>query len=95
MYRAKNELTIAAVYETAEALMALHGITTTLEVKNQLRNQGFWALQAQVSALMWQVAEQAGWRVFSNGRFRVYASDACYYEPQGPQEKDTEGFWLN
>lgn len=65
-------LSMAAVYETAEALMARHGSTTTLEVKNGLRNQGFWALQADVSEALRALAHTLGWTFTSNGRFRTY-----------------------
>ena len=95
MLNHKNTLTIAAVYETAESLMATHGVTTTLEVKNRLRNQGFWALQADVSALMWEIAQEAGWHVVSNGRFRVYAPATGHMPPCHPQDTPAGRIWMN
>ena len=86
---------IAEVFEAAESLMAIHGATTTLEVKNRLRNQGFWALQADVSDLMWEIAQEAGWQVFSNGRFRVYAPDPSYTQPCRVEETPVGRIWVN
>ncbi len=95
MLNHKNTLTIAAVYETAESLMATYGTTTTLEVKNRLRNQGFWAVQADVSALMWEIAQEAGWQVYSNGRFRVYAPAPGYRAFCQPQDTPVGRVWVN
>ena len=66
-------LTPETVLNTAIALMHTHGTTTTLEVKTQLRNDGHWALQADVSLLMDQLARREGWHYQSTGRYRIYA----------------------
>ena len=65
-------LTASAVCDAAEALMQAHGTTTTLEVKNRLRNEGYWACQADVSAFMRELATYREWCYVSNGRHRVY-----------------------
>lgn len=61
------------VCQITEALMLTHGTTTTLEVKKELREQGFYAVQAEVSVLMEELAEDRNWKFWSNGRFRVYS----------------------
>ncbi|PHN03249.1 hypothetical protein [Flavilitoribacter nigricans] len=61
------------VCQITEALMLTHGTTTTLEVKKELREQGFFAVQEEVSALMAGLAEERNWKFWSNGRFRVYS----------------------
>jgi arginine repressor len=93
----RKTLTAAAVYEAAETLMTTHGITTTLEVKNRLRNDGFWALQADVSRLMWLLAREVGWFVCSNGRHRLYALEPFQPHPQPAPVLDTYvgRFWMN
>ena len=57
------------VKEAAEALMTLNGNTTTLDVKNELRAQGFWARQHTegnemgVSEIMTELADSESWDV--------------------------------
>ena len=65
-------LTTTAVCEAAEALMQACGTTTPLEVKSRLRNQGYWARQADVSAFMRELARYRDWCYVSNGHHRVY-----------------------
>lgn len=90
-----HPLTIAAVYEAAEALLARHGRTTTLEVKNLLRNQGFWARQSDVSHWMQKISCEAGWHVTSNGRFRIYLHPR-YGVTEQPFRDTTAGrIWTN
>lgn len=61
------------VCQISEALMLTHGTTTTLDVKKELREQGYFAVQAEVSALMEVMAEERNWKSWSNGRFRVFS----------------------
>lgn len=61
------------VRKVALDLMHQNGITTTLEVKNALRNAGFFALQDDISCLMDRLASKKGWFWRFNGRFRTYA----------------------
>jgi hypothetical protein len=65
-------LSLAAVKQAATELMRAHGTTTTLEVKNRLRSQGYWALQADVSRLMEALADAEGWLYEAGPGFRVY-----------------------
>ena len=65
-------LTKAAVRQAAEMLMDQHTETTTLEVKNQLRQQGYKAVQREVSALMDELCAEANWEFEFNGRNRIY-----------------------
>ena len=60
------------VKTTAEALMLVKGQTTTLDVKNQLRQNNFVAFQKEVSNHMSQLAISEKWTVQQNGQFRVY-----------------------
>ena len=72
MYGKLKALNINSVQSVAEALMAKNGATTTLEVKNQLRKEGFFALQAEVSAAMDFLAWENDWTFSSNGQYRTY-----------------------
>lgn len=45
------------VLNVATKLIKKNGQTTTLEVKQELRNQRFWAVQADVSGVMDALAE--------------------------------------
>ncbi|WP_299456943.1 WGR domain-containing protein [uncultured Microscilla sp.] len=74
-------LTKDAVKEAAEDLIEAFGTTTTLDVKNKLRQQGFQALQAEVSTLMDAVTAEESWQFNHNGRYRVYRF--------GPDSNDT------
>lgn len=67
-----------AVLEAALLLMLENGTTTTLEVKQVLRAHGYWAIQADVSVLMQQLAIIHGWDYFDTGRFRLYFLDPAY-----------------
>jgi hypothetical protein len=58
---------------TAERLMSASGQTTTLQVKNHLRNRGFLAFQNEVSAIMGQLAGENNWRHVHNGQYRIYS----------------------
>jgi len=58
---------------TAERLMSASGQTTTLHVKNHLRNRGFLAFQNEISALMGQLASENNWQHVHNGQFRIYS----------------------
>jgi hypothetical protein len=62
----------ATVCRVAEELMAEHGRTTTLAVKNQLQAHGYWAVQAEVSFLMALLARDRGWTVVCDARHRTY-----------------------
>lgn len=60
------------VFNSAEHLMDHRGKITTLEVKLDLRDQGYIAYQEDISHWMAELAEEHGWAYTCNGRFRVY-----------------------
>lgn len=60
------------IRETAMHLMALHGTTTTLEIKQWLRAQGYLAFQAEISVMMDEIWLEEGWVYDCNGLFRTY-----------------------
>lgn len=62
-----------SVLVAAANLMAVNGTATTLEVKNELRNQGFEARQSEVSQFMSDLADEEKWNVNNGGSYRVYA----------------------
>jgi len=62
--------TITDVELVASDLIATNGSTTTLDVKNELRNQGFFAEQAEVSAAL----AQLDFSFTHNGSFRIYTA---------------------
>ena len=65
-------LTNAAVRDAAVATSTRTGTTTTLDVKRQLRRDGYWATQAEVSRRVRRLAEREGWPWWGLGRFRLY-----------------------
>lgn len=62
-----------AVRMAATTLILAEGCTTTLCVKQFLRNRGYYAQQAEVSKWLFTIAGQQGWSVNDNGLFRVYS----------------------
>ena len=74
-------LTKEAVKGAAENLIETFGSTTTLDVKNKLRQTGFQAFQNEVSTLMDAVTAEERWQFNHNGRYRVYRF--------GPDSNDT------
>jgi hypothetical protein len=70
----KLSITRDLVGRFARALVTLNGSTTTLDVKNALREQGFFAKQDQVSAYLNDISINDGdlSYVDNNGRYRVY-----------------------
>lgn len=76
-----KNLTKEAVKEAAEYLIEAFGTTTTLDVKNRLRQVGYQAFQNEVSNLMDTVTAEERWQFNHNGRYRVYRF--------GPDSNDT------
>jgi ribosomal protein L9 len=60
------------IREMAMDLMAVFGSTTTLEIKNQLRAQGYMAFQAEISVMMDQIWVEEGWVYDCIGNHRIY-----------------------
>lgn len=66
-------VTYADVESTARKLIEKNGETTTLDVKNNLRDQGFFAVQSDISRFMDQVANSVSeieWN--DTGGHRIY-----------------------
>ena len=66
-------LTIQDVQKAAEELMILKKETTTLDVKNKLRRDGFYATQTEVSRWMNNLCFPRQWTFKQNGNFRVFS----------------------
>jgi|GEM_PF-2259582 len=64
----------------AERLLLSNGRTTTLEVKLELRRQGYIAYQSDISFFMDQLAAELDWPYTSNGRNRVYVQ--AFVDPE-------------
>ncbi|GAB3931007.1 hypothetical protein [Larkinella terrae] len=67
-----KKTTRQAVRMAATTLILAEGSTTTLDVKNHLRKRGYRAYQADVSDLLFAVAQQENWAINDNGTYRVY-----------------------
>jgi len=63
----------SAIYECALRLLQQNGMTTTLEVKMDLRQQGYIAFQNDVSHWMDRIAREEDWKYVCNGEFRIYS----------------------
>lgn len=72
MQTGTKKITRQAVRMAATTLILAEGSTTTLDVKNHLRSRGYQAFQADVSRLLFAVAQREKWAVNDNGTFRVY-----------------------
>lgn len=68
-----KNLTDQAVIDAAKQLIAQNGSTTTLDIKNELRDQGYFATQNQVSAMMFNNFQSAGLEFSVAGGHREYA----------------------
>ena len=66
----------------ATKLILAEGSTTTLEVKNNLRRDGYLAYQADISLQMKQIALQENWVVLDNGQFFIYTFRQLGLVPQ-------------
>jgi predicted DNA-binding WGR domain protein len=62
----------SAVLKTAEKLIVQNGSTTTLDVKNYLRNNGYHATQSDVSRWMDELCIQENWIYSTQHNHRVY-----------------------
>jgi len=72
-----KQITPDAVREAAEALMSTNGSTTTLDVKQRLRQDGYWALQRDVSRIMDSLHASTNWTRSNTGAFFRYFPDDC------------------
>lgn len=70
-----KQLTVNDVEGVADELLAANGQTTTLDIKNRLRDEGFWAVQYDVANSMYLLWEARGWHWTFNGTYRIYYQD--------------------
>ena len=61
-----------AVRTAAIRLMEQNYTTTTLEVKQLLRSQNYWAIQATISRWMDELAEEEDWYYETYNNYRNY-----------------------
>ncbi len=66
------KITADDIIATANSLLSENGHTTTLEVKNQLRQNGMKVKQKEVSIIMQTNVQKYGWCHTFNGNFRTY-----------------------
>lgn len=67
-----KDLNKKAVQAAAEFLFEHNGHSSSLEVKMLLRDQGYFALQSEVSDLLWELCQELDWEHDCNGVFRIY-----------------------
>ena len=67
---------------TATTLILAEGVTTTLEVKNKLRKQGYLAFQHDISEQMLEISLRENWIHYDNGLFRIYTFPQIGILPQ-------------
>lgn len=74
---AHQAITKDIVKDVAEELMEENGQTTTLEVKEELRKRGYFAVQKEVSDLMFDLGHEEDWNIQNDptGTHRVYSNE--------------------
>jgi hypothetical protein len=75
-----KDLNKQAINAAADFLFEHNGYASSLEVKMLLRDQGYFALQSEVSAQLWELCQELDWEYDCNGVFRIY-------RPQNIDEK--------
>jgi hypothetical protein len=89
-------LTLYDVEEQAMILLQENGQVTTLEIKKALRDNGFFATQAQVANGMYIMWQPNDWHWVFNGTYRTYYPSLS--EAQEVFEKDEDAYtqtsWL-
>lgn len=68
----KPNITVDDVRTVALQLMEENGTTSNLEIKEELRRQGFWAEQHEVSTMMDEVQNDPEIEWAFNGTYREY-----------------------
>lgn len=66
----KKATTKDDVKRVATDLIKMHGHTTSLDVKTELRNRGFWATQDEVALHMSHIYKDLNWK-------RVWTFNTC------------------
>lgn len=64
----------ADLQQVVEDLMKQQSEVTTLEIKSELRKQGFWVRQHDVSDMMDQTHDIMGLTYRDNGHYRIYSA---------------------
>lgn len=72
------------VQEVFERLLNQNGKVTSKEVKDELREMGFWAIQAQVASFIRQNHEDWGTIVNYNGQYNIYVP--AYFKDDETEE---------
>jgi hypothetical protein len=70
-----KQLTVNDVESVAEFLLSENGQVTTLEIKNELREDGFYAVQEAVAKSMYFLWRPRQWHFTFNGTYRTYFPD--------------------
>lgn len=68
----RKKLEPLAIRFAATALILAEGSTTTLDVKNFLRQRGYEARQADISQWMLVIGLWENWSIHNNGKHRIY-----------------------
>jgi len=76
-----KNLTDQAVIDVAKDLISKNGSTTTLDIKNELRDQGYFATQNQVSTMMFNNFQSAGLEFSIAGGHREYVETSITTVP--------------
>lgn len=82
------------VLATAMSLIDTNGSVTTLEVKNSLRSEGYWAKQPEVSKMLADVAQSAGWTFTDNGVHRTYVNHPTVKATVPASHSTKPGDWI-
>lgn len=72
------------VREVFNELLEDNGITTSVDVKNELRNRGFWATQERVAGFMREISAEDGIDFDFNGIYREYLLNSKPVIPNNP-----------
>ena len=83
------------VRDVAYRLICRNGNTTTLDIKNELRDRGYWAQQGEVSSLMNEIYDKEGWDFTTNGMHRIYfiINDVGPHDDEDDDEDDGDPWW--
>lgn len=73
------------IKRVAEMLINLNGSTTTKEVKDQLRTEGFWAEQSQISSSLQQIANSENYHIEVDTTTHAGVSFNRYSQPKKVQ----------
>lgn len=86
-----KQLTKDVVQEIAELQMVSGGWTTTLGVKTELRNMDYWAVQADVSRLMGELAEDGVFEMNLDPDWALYSSIPYHlFSPAPDTDEDND-----